>query len=115
MDGRGGPAEREVVARILAGGPALYAWSGDPAAPDAVARLGLVGEWGGLYAVATLPHARRRGLARALATALAEASADRGVASLWLQVLAGNGPAHALYAGLGFRRASGYAYWERTA
>lgn len=114
VDGRGGDRERAVVARILAGGPALYAWSGDPLMPDAVARLAVVGEWGGLYAVATLPAARRRGLGRALAAALAEVSAERGVTSLWLQVLAGNAAAQALYAGLGFRRASGYSYWERT-
>lgn len=114
VDGRGGDRERDVVARILSGGPALYAWSGDPAAPDAVARLALVGEWGGLYAVATLPRARRRGLASGLAGALAVAASDRGVEKLWLQVLADNSAAHALYAGLGFVRASGYAYWEQV-
>lgn len=113
VDGRGGEAERAVAARILTGGPALYASAGDPAAPDAVARLALVGEWGGLFAVATRPEARRRGLARALAGALAAAAAGHGVERLWLQVLAGNAAAHALYASLGFRRASGYAYWSR--
>ncbi len=109
--GRGGAAEREVVRRILAGGPALYAWTGSATAPDAVARLALVDGWGGLYAVATLPEARRRGLARALAQALAAAAAGEGVERLWLQVLAENPAAHALYASLGFRRASGYSYW----
>lgn len=113
VDGRGGPAEREVARRILTGGPALYASHGDPSAPDAVARLALVGEWGGLYAVATRPEARRRGLARDLATALAHASSAHGVTALWLQVVAENAPAHALYASLGFRRASGYSYWSR--
>ncbi|MCI0157201.1 GNAT family N-acetyltransferase [Leifsonia shinshuensis] len=114
VDGRGGDRERETVARILSGGPALYAWSGDPAAPDAVARLALVGEWGGLYAVATLPRARRRGLARSLAGALAVAASDRGVENLWLQVLADNAAAHALYAELGFVQVSGYSYWEKV-
>lgn len=115
VDGRGGDSERDIVARILAGGPALYAWTGDAAAPDAVARLALVGDWGGLYAVATLPSARRRGSARALATALAAAAGDRGVEHLWLQVLASNAAAHALYSGLGFRPASHYSYWEADA
>lgn len=114
VDGRGGEAERAVAARILTGGPALYASTGDPAAPDAVARLALVGEWGGLYAVATRPEARRRGLARALAGALAAAAATHGVERLWLQVLAGNAAAHALYASLDFRPASSYSYWSAS-
>ena len=111
VDGRGGDAERGVVARILGGGPALYGWAGDSAAPLAVARLALVDDWAGLYAVATLPEARRRGLARSLTVALAAASGDRGVRHLWLQVLADNAAAHSVYAGLGFRPASHYAYW----
>jgi ribosomal protein S18 acetylase RimI-like enzyme len=112
VDGRGGEAERAVAARILTGGPALYASAGDPTVPDAVARLALAGEWGGLYAVATRPEARRRGLARALAEALASAAAEHGVRRLWLQVLADNAAAQALYASLGFRPASTYAYWS---
>ncbi|MGO4535803.1 GNAT family N-acetyltransferase [Leifsonia sp. 2MCAF36] len=114
VDGRGGDAERDIAERILTGGPALYASVGDPSAPDAVARLALVDEWGGLYAVATRSTARRRGLARALAGELASATADRGVRRLWLQVLADNAAAHALYASLGFRWASGYSYWSAS-
>jgi GNAT superfamily N-acetyltransferase len=112
VDGRGGDAERDIAERILTGGPALYASAGDSAAPDAVARLALAGEWGGLYAVATRPSARRRGLARALAGALATAAEDHGVRRLWLQVVADNAAAHALYASLGFARASEYSYWS---
>ncbi|MFE4468009.1 GNAT family N-acetyltransferase [Leifsonia sp. NPDC056824] len=111
VDGRGGDAERDIVARILNAGAALYAWAGPAEAPDAVARLALAEDWAGLYAVATLPAARRRGLARALAVALADEAGGRGVRHLWLQVLADNAGAHALYSGLGFRPASQYAYW----
>lgn len=111
VDGRGGAPERDIVARILTAAPALYASAGPADAPGAVARLALAGEWGGLYAVATLPAARRRGLARGLAVALADAAGGRGVRHLWLQVLADNAAAHALYSGLGFRPASQYAYW----
>ncbi|WP_434315403.1 GNAT family N-acetyltransferase [Leifsonia sp. P73] len=111
VDGRGGAPERDIVARILTAAPALHAWAGSSDAPDAVARLALAGEWAGLYAVATLPAARRRGLARALAVALAVAAGGRGVRHLWLQVLADNAAAHALYSRLGFRPASQYAYW----
>lgn len=111
VDGRGGAPELAVAERILTGGPALYAAHGDPAAPDAVARLAVVGDWGGLYAVATRPEARRRGLARSLAGALVVAASERGVRRLWLQVLADNAPAHRLYASLGFQPASSYRYW----
>jgi N-acetylglutamate synthase len=113
VDGRGGAAERATVERILAGGPALYAWSGSADAPDAVARLALVDDWGGLFAVATLPVARRRGLARSLAAALAGRAEALGVTRLWLQVLADNAGAIALYESLGFVPASRYAYWSR--
>lgn len=111
VDGRGGDAERSVVERILVGGPALYAAHGDPGSPDAVARLALVGEWGGVFAVATRPAARRMGRARRLILALAAASESRGVRRLWLQVLAENAAAGALYRSLGFQRASRYCYW----
>lgn len=112
VDGRGGAAERATAGRILAGGPALYAWAGAADAPEAVARLAVADDWGGLYAVATLPAARRRGLARALAGALATAAEAHGITRLWLQVLAANTGAIALYESLGFVPASGYSYWE---
>ena len=73
----------------------------------------LVDGWGGLYAVATRPEARRRGHARALASALAAEACARGLDRLWLQVLADNAPAIGLYASLGFEPASRYAYWTR--
>jgi ribosomal protein S18 acetylase RimI-like enzyme len=38
---------------------------------------------------------------------------DRGVTALWLQVLADNDAARALYASLGFAPASRYEYWAR--
>lgn len=112
VDGRGGASARWTVEHILAGGPALYAWAGAEDAPDAVARLALVDTWGGLYAVATLPAARRRGLARSLTAALAGEAAGHGVERLWLQVLADNSGAIVLYESLGFVPASRYAYWQ---
>lgn len=111
VDGRGGDAERSIVEQILVGGPALYAAHGDAGSPDAVARLALVGEWGGLFAVATLPTARRSGRARRLIFALAAAAESRGVRRLWLQVLGENAAAAGLYRSLGFERASRYCYW----
>jgi ribosomal protein S18 acetylase RimI-like enzyme len=79
----------------------------------ATARLALVDGWGGLYAVATRPEARRRGLSRAAVDAVVHVGIDRGVTALWLQVLADNDAARALYASLGFAPASRYEYWAR--
>lgn len=115
VDGRGDDASRAVAERILTGVPALYASSGAPGRPAAVARLALVGEWGGLFAVATRPADRRRGHAAALIRALAAAAASHGVERLWLQVMADNTPALVLYRSLGFTPASSYAYWTEPA
>jgi ribosomal protein S18 acetylase RimI-like enzyme len=111
VDGRGGDVEREIARRILTGTPALYASLRDDAGIAAAARLVIVDDWAGLYAVATRPDARRRGLARRLVGALAAESAGRGVSRMWLQVLADNDAAIALYRSLGFETVSGYSYW----
>ena len=111
VDGRGGDQEREIARRILTGVPALYASIQDESGTAAAARLALVDDWAGLYAVATRQDARRRGLARRLIVALAGAAADRGVKRMWLQVLADNAAAIALYRDLGFETVSGYSYW----
>jgi ribosomal protein S18 acetylase RimI-like enzyme len=58
------------------------------------------------------PAARRAGRARQLILALAAAAESRGARRLWLQVLAENTAAAALYRSLGFERASRYGYWR---
>ncbi|MFF1573361.1 GNAT family N-acetyltransferase [Leifsonia sp. NPDC058292] len=113
VDGRGDDAAKSVAREILTGGPALYAAVPAPGTPEAVARLALVGEWGGLFAVATHPLARRRGRARAAILALASAAQSYGIGKLWLQVMADNTAAIRLYDGLGFERASSYVYFTR--
>ncbi|MFT2707509.1 GNAT family N-acetyltransferase [Clavibacter zhangzhiyongii] len=121
VDGRGGSAELRVARGILERGPALYAAvreraaSADGSAPRvlATARLALVDGWGGLFAVATRPEARRRGLSRAAMGAVVRAGLDRGITALWLQVVEENAGARALYSGLGFAPVSRYAYWTR--
>ncbi|CAQ01011.1 conserved hypothetical protein [Clavibacter sepedonicus] len=122
VDGRGGSAEAAVARRILERGPAVYAAVRERAAADgsavrvlATARLALVDGWGGLFAVATRPEARRRGLSRAAMAAAVDAGRDRGVTALWLQVVEENAGARALYAGLGFAPVSRYEYWARAA
>lgn len=72
----------------------------------AVAERGLLG----IYDLAVRPEARRQGIgARLVARCLAEGAA-RGCRLAWLQVTAENGPARALYRGMGFRRGYGYHY-----
>jgi GNAT superfamily N-acetyltransferase len=96
---------REVLARI------------EPATAYALAAGGLgVGlavcerGWAGLFCVATAPHARRRGVARAVVHALARWATERGARQIYLQVESDNAAAHALYAGAGFARSHGYHY-----
>ena len=79
----------------------------------AAGRGTLHGEWLGIYELATLPEARRRGAASAIVGALAAWGAARGARPAYLMVEEGNAPAHAMYARLGIRRAYGYSYRVR--
>jgi N-acetylglutamate synthase len=66
--------------------------------------------WAGLFCVATAARTRRRGIARNVVHALTAWAAERGAQRVYLQVEIANGPAHALYASLGFQRSHGYHY-----
>lgn len=110
VDGRGGTPELEVAGRILTGVPALYAGLRMNGELVAVARLALVGAWGGLYCVATLPEHRRHGYGDRVVAAVLAAGAQRGVTDAWLQVLARNAGAVALYARFGFAEVDRYEY-----
>jgi N-acetylglutamate synthase len=111
VDGRGDDAALAVARRILTGGPARYATVRDQAGVAAVARLALVGEWGGLYCMAVRPDVRRRGLGSVLLRGLLDGS---GVARCWLQVRADNPGARAFYARAGFTAAARYHYRTRV-
>ncbi len=68
-----------------------------------IGRLGLAAAWGGVAAMWVAPRARRRGLATALLTSLAEEAARRGACvSLHLQTDRDNLGALALYRAAGF-------------
>lgn len=111
VDGRGDADDLAVIRQIMMGTPALYASLRVSGAVVAVARLALVGSWGGLYCVATLPEFRRRGFGARVVGALLAAGARRGVTDAWLQVLAGNGAAITLYSErFGFAAAERYRY-----
>jgi ribosomal protein S18 acetylase RimI-like enzyme len=114
IDGRGGSAEQQATARgILNRGRALYAVvpSGGPI--KAIGRLALVDDWAGLYCLAVDQRFRRQGLALAVIRGLLQEATTVGIRRVFLQVVADNEPARALYERLGFRTVSQYHYRVR--
>lgn len=69
--------------------------------------------WMGVHGMRTQARQRGRGLAAAVLRAMAEQALAEGLPQVFLQVLADNAPALALYARAGFRLAWPYAYWRR--
>jgi GNAT superfamily N-acetyltransferase len=65
-----------------------------------------------IFSLMTVETHRRRGHARALLRALLARAARARAPEAWLQVVADNAPARALYGSLGFTHA--YTYWYRT-
>ena len=113
VDGRGGEDAMAVAQKILEGCPSVYALVRDDGGrPAAVGRLALPGgsHLGGLYCMATLPEARRRGFAAAVLDSLLQAGNSRGVTGFWLLVTAANHGAQELYAKAGFKEAGRYLY-----
>lgn len=110
VDGRGDDAALAVAVKILTAGPALYATVRDSDGAVAVARLALVGEWGGVYCMAVRDDARRRGVGASLLDGLLQAGHQRGVRRAWLQVRAENSGARRLYQRAGFTEVARYHY-----
>jgi len=110
VDGRGDADALAVAVRILRGGPALYATVRDGDEAVAVARLALVGRWGGLYCMAVRPDARRRGFGAAVLHGLLDGARRHGVTDTWLQVRAENDGARRLYQRAGFTEIADYHY-----
>jgi len=102
-------AWRGIIERIAL--PAAYALvtnGGDGVA----AGLGVVdGSWLGLFEIVVAPGWRRRGHGREVTRSLLAWGAARGARHAFLQVVASNAPAIALYESLGFRHL--YDYWYR--
>jgi GNAT superfamily N-acetyltransferase len=69
--------------------------------------------WLGIFSMATLPHARRRGTATAVLNELAVWGRRQGATRAYLQTERDNEAAHALYERAGFRTAYGYHYRTR--
>ncbi len=90
--------------------PAAFAALADE---GGVAALGYAAHHDGLIcyqSIATDPARQRRGYARRIIASLAAWAADRGATGACLEVEAGNAPARALYATLGFEELYRYHY-----
>lgn len=106
------PWEPRVYAGLLAN-PAVRAWIArdDARAPVAMLCVQAVADEAEIYRIGVLPAARRRGIARRLMKTAAADLQTAGITRMFLEVRAGNGPAIALYASLGFApcgRRTGY-------
>lgn len=66
----------------------------------------------GLFEVATQKDKQRQGLGRAVVLSALKWAASKGVRNAWLQVVADNEPAVALYQSLGFKALYHYSYWQ---
>jgi ribosomal protein S18 acetylase RimI-like enzyme len=95
-------------ALLVSGDAVIFASLGDPA--TAIGRAVLTGRWVGLSAVEVDPALRRQGLGSAIVDALLRWGAERGARSAYLQALADNRAALALYARYGFRTHHRYRY-----
>jgi ribosomal-protein-alanine N-acetyltransferase len=85
------------------------------ACPRAFALGRIVAGEAELLTLATLPEARRQGLARRHLARFEAAACDRGAAAAFLEVAADNAPAVALYTATGWREVGRRAgYYRRT-
>lgn len=73
---------------------------------------GIDGDWLGIHNLVVEPAYRRRGLARAALRELVGWGAEQGATTVWLHVQTDNGPALALYDGLGFATHHSCRYLE---
>ena len=80
------------------------------AAPFAIGRAVVEVPWVGFSAVEVDERSRRQGHARAVMSALVDWAAERGAIRVWLEVMADNTGALALYESLGFTEHHRYSY-----
>ncbi|MGJ6966841.1 GNAT family N-acetyltransferase [Streptosporangium sp. G11] len=109
VDGRFGDDGLATAARILTGVPAVYASLGR----EAVGRGVVQGEWLGIYSMAVMPHARRRGHGRKVLRALLSHARAQGTQRAYLVVVESNTAARTLYERQGFTVAGRYHYRVR--
>jgi ribosomal protein S18 acetylase RimI-like enzyme len=78
--------------------------------PVGIGRVSVEGSWAGITSVDVAPSARRAGIGTAVMRALLGWARERGAATSYLQVRAGNGAALRLYASLGYVTHHPYCY-----
>ncbi len=83
--------------------------------PVGMALLAVRGRRGWVSGVGVIPAQRRRGIGHALMRRICENAAHGGLEELTLEVIAENGPAQRLYAGLGFQPTRELLMWRRPA
>lgn len=111
---RGTTALPPVALAIMTGHPrVVFASARRDGVTVGVARAVVDDDWAGLTALEVPEPHRRQGLARRLVGATLGWARDLGAARVYLQVLAGNTPALALYDRLGFARHHTYHYRTR--
>jgi N-acetylglutamate synthase len=106
------PQHRDAMRCLLAAiaPPVGFAFVEAEGRPMAMA-IGVVqGDHMGLFDVLVMPHARRRGLARRVTESLYAWAGRRGARFAYLQVVAANQAARALYGAQGFRTIYEYEY-----
>ncbi|MFI6455179.1 GNAT family N-acetyltransferase [Streptosporangium amethystogenes] len=109
VDGRFGGDGLTTAARILTAVPATYASLGE----EAVGRGVVQGEWFGIYSMAVVPHARRKGHGRKVLRALLTHAREQGTQRAYLVVVESNTVARTLYERHGFTVAGRYHYRVR--
>ncbi|HTW29045.1 MAG TPA: GNAT family N-acetyltransferase [Acetobacteraceae bacterium] len=97
-------AEEQDVLSLVAL-PTYFILASEGGKPACCARFTLQGDLAGIFDLATIPEARRTGLARQVMFECIEGAGAYGARIAWLQVLASNHAAVALYRSLGFTEA----------
>ena len=111
LDGQAAAALHGSVLRAIRG-DTVFGLLADSGQHVACGMAVVEGELAGLFDIVTHPASRRRGYGRILVKSLLAHAAAMGASHAYLQVLADNAPAIALYDGLGFSTL--YEYWYRV-